>query len=79
MPSQAKPGYCRQATQQPLVCLPGYGQVGHVVPSHIERADKPFMRRISFNQYSNEHYVAISKYEYASKWNGKPVYYNSMD
>ena len=57
----------------------GYGQVGHVVPSHIERANKPFMRRISFNQYSNEYYVAISKYEYASKWDGKPVYYNSMD
>ena len=41
----------------------GYGQVGHVIPSHVERANSPFLRRISFNEYSNEHYVAISKYE----------------
>lgn len=55
-----------------------YGQSGKVIPGK-ETLDKPIMRRISRDNYSNTFYVAINKYKYAYQWDGNPTYYNSMD
>lgn len=57
----------------------GYGQVGKVLPSERETAEKPIMRRRQVNQYSKTEYVAISNYEYAYPWDGQAKYYNSLD
>ena len=57
----------------------GYGQVGRVLPSERETAEKPIMRRRQFSELNKNEYVMISNYEYAYPWDGKSMYYNSMD
>lgn len=58
----------------------GYGQVGKVVPI-IEQVtlDPPITRRFKPTYDNTGFYVMIDKYAYAYLWDGKPVYYNSMD
>lgn len=58
----------------------GYGQVGKVVPI-IEQvtSDQPVTRRFKPTYDNTGFYVMISKCAYAYLWDGKPVYYNSMD
>ena len=58
----------------------GYGQVGKVIPN-VEQVmlDPPITRRFKPTYDNTGFYVMINKYAYAYLWDGKPVYYNSMD
>lgn len=56
----------------------GYGQAGKVVPTEIT-TDNVFSRKIKNDSIDEHSYVKINDYEYASKWNGNPVHYDSYD
>lgn len=56
----------------------GYGQSGHVMPFEDEIKRITGIKRISQSSYNGD-FVKIDTYQYAYKWDGNKVHFDSYD